>query len=62
MLDTSQTYFEKAARIALVDAREGLDISAADCEPDRAAWEKMSAELTQLLFQAYIRNHTVDPD
>jgi hypothetical protein len=57
-----KTRYEETATEALLDARHNLDISASDCDPDAGAWVKLKDDLTQLLFRAYIRNHSVDAD
>ena len=54
--------YNQVARETLVDACHELDISARDRDPDADAWVKLEHDLAELLFKAYIRNHTVDPD
>lgn len=47
--------------LGLSDIRHSMDVRAEDCQEDLHAWTRLEADLVDLLFRAYARNHNLDP-
>lgn len=55
----TKTRARKTAKDGMADMRFHMDISPDDISPeDRKKWDRIENQLTQILADSYVRNHT----